>query len=150
MAEVRYLLPRLDSAETGARSSNRRLSDGSGPLANQSGSVKKAIPSPESAEENVNMKHTERVKAIADELNLPVSAVNEVWGALAAAMTLQLSKNQDVIRSRFFTASVFRRAARNYWDDRAGRMKAGKSWKDVKITIHEGIKLRLKNRGFGP
>ena len=96
------------------------------------------------------MKHTDRVKAIADELQLPVSAVNEVWGALAAAMTLQLSKNQDVIRSRFFTASVFRRAARNYWDDRAGRMKAGKSWKDVKITIHEGIRLRLKNRGFGP
>lgn len=96
------------------------------------------------------MKHTERVKAIAEELNLPISAVNEVWGALAAAMTLQLSKNQDVVRSRFFTARVFRRAAHNYWDDRAGRMKAGKSWKVVKITIHEGIKLRLKNRGFGP
>lgn len=150
MARVRHLLTRLDSTATGAQCSNRRPSNGTGALANQSGSVKKAIPSPESAEENVNMKHTERVKAIADELNLPVSAVNEVWGALAAAMTLQLSQNRDVIRSRFFTASVFRRAGRNYWDDRAGRMKAGKSWKGVKITIHEGIKLRLKNRGFGP
>lgn len=150
MAGVRHLLARMDSAKTREKPQDRRVSNGTGALANQSGSVKKAIPSPESAEENVTMKHTERVKAIAGELNLPVAAVNEVWGALAAAMTLKLSKNRDVVRSKFFTARVVRRAARNYWDDRAGRMKAGKSWKDVKITIHEGIKLRLKNRGFGP
>ena len=94
------------------------------------------------------MKHTERVRAIAIELGVPVSAVHEVWGALTAALTKSASKNHDMLIPLFFNSSVGKRPARRYWDDRAGRYKVARSRKRIKVTFTPTIKLRLKNRGF--
>lgn len=94
------------------------------------------------------MKHTERVKAIAIELGVPVSAVNEVWGGLTAALTYSATRNRDMLIPHFFTSGVGRRASRRYWDDRAGRFKIAKSAKKIRVIFTPTIKLRLKNRGF--
>lgn len=96
------------------------------------------------------MKHTERLMAIAEELELPVKSVNDVFVAMTTLYRYRASKNRSSTIQGFVTFEIRRVASRKYWDERAGKMKPGRSRKKVRAYLTPSLKLRLKNRGFAP
>ena len=94
------------------------------------------------------MKHTERIRTIAINLNLPYSAVEGVWNAIGPGVLYMLARNRDVIIPRFMTIGIRKRPRRRYWDERTKRTRESKARKMITASFHPSMRLRLKTIGF--
>lgn len=149
MAGAMHMVTRMDRREMGPKPKNGRFIVGAGALAPQNRYGKKNARRTQLKDTETTMKHTERVKAIANELSVPVSAVNTVWTALTMDIIDHASKNRDYTISLFATFVVGKRPGRHYWDERAGRYKNSKAKKVIKPYITPTLAARIKLVGFG-
>lgn len=149
MAGAMHMVTRMDRREMGPKPKNGRFIVGAGALAPQNRYGKKNARRTQLKDTETTMKHTERVKAIANELSVPVSAVNTVWTALTMDIINHASKNRDYTISLFATFVVGKRPGRHYWDERAGRYKNSKAKKVIKPYVAPTLAARIKLVGFG-
>ena len=94
------------------------------------------------------MTHEERIRAVAIELGMPITAVRSVWDAIGAGMLLQARKNQEATIPNFMTMTVRKIGGRRYWDERTQTNRYIGLHKSISIRIVPAMKLRLKTIGF--
>lgn len=149
MAGAMHMVARMDRREMGTKPTKRRFIMGAGPLETKDRYGEKNARRTQRKGTVTTMKHTERVKAIANELSVPVSAVNTVWTALTMDIINHASKNRDYTISLVATFVVGKKPGRHYWDERAGRYKNSKAKKAIKPYVAPTLKARIKLVGFG-
>lgn len=149
MAGILHMVEGMDRRAPGTKPTNRRLVMGAGPVETKDRYGKKNARRTQLKGTETTMKHTERVKAIADELSVPVSAVNAVWSAMTTDMIFSASRNRDYTIPFMVTFAVTKRAGRHYWDERAGKYKNSRPKKVLKPYATPTLAARIKLVGFG-